>query len=170
MRDSVIRLHTEELVCDIAGKLALLAGAARGKDTDTEVDTHTVEDVLDDGNRELLENMVCRLVYEVMNLLYPFARTPQRGGVVDNKAHGVERYEIWLSFPYERSETQVRELCATAHEYIVDKCVAEWLSLTWPDSNWQEWEEKAQIQRERISAVLVVPLRPRRLRVTPHPY
>lgn len=166
MREKTIILETEELVCDISGKLSLVAQARRS--ADEEADTHAVEDILDDGNRELLENMVCRLVYEVMNLLYPFARTPVRGGMVSDRAQETERYEISLSFPHERSETQVRELCATVHEYIVDKSVAEWLSLTLPDSDWQIWEEKAQTLRERIAAILVSPLRPRTLRVRPH--
>lgn len=166
MKESVIRLHTEELVADIGGRLSLVAASLRGDDGDT----HTTEDVMDDGNREIVENIICRLVYEVMNILYPFARSPLQGGVVNDRSQAVDSYEIRLSFPRERSETQVRELCATVHEYIVDKCVAEWLSLTLPQSGWQVWEEKAQTLRERIATLLVHPLHPRRLRVRPHFY
>lgn len=164
MRQTTIRLKGEELLADISGRLSLLAKAYRTEDGDT----HDTEDALDDGNREMVLNTMARLFYETTNLLHPFAKLPVSGWPADNSPQGADEYAIFLQFPYERSEGQVQELSRSVHEYIVTKCVAEWLSLTLPQSDWQSWERKAQQTRERIGGLLVTPLRPERLRVRPH--
>lgn len=164
MRQTTIRLSGEELLADISGRLSLLAKAYRTEDGDT----HDTEDALDDGNREMVQNTVARLFYETANLLYPFCKSPLRSPTADGRARGADEYVLLLQFPYERSEGQVRELAPCVHDYIVQKCVAEWLSLTLPQSDWQTWEQRAQQTRERIGELLVTPLNPKRLRVRPH--
>lgn len=167
MRKVLLRYKTEELFADLSVRCGIAADAASlgGRDV------HNTRDVLDDGNREVLENTLSRLMYECTNILYPFCKTPVRGGVRVNDIDETECYEVEMVFPYERSETEVEEMRRTLQEYVVLKCLAEWLALTLPDTGqWQTWETKAQETRDRLATVLVLPMRPRTLRVRPRFY
>jgi len=172
MRKVLLKYFTEELFADISTRCLLAANAATAAGKSVQ---HDVSDALDDGNRELIGNTVSRLLFECMNILYPFCKTPvrrcRRHGADDNTAQDVEAYEIELTFPYERSETEVQQLKRCMNDYIVYKCTAEWLALTLPDTGqWQTWEQKAQEARDELATALVLPLRPRKLRVKPHFY
>lgn len=162
---------TEELLVDISGRCWLAADAA---ETGGMKDVHNMRDVVDDGNREIILNIMSRVMYESMNILYPFCKTPiktlRKTVSDDNRTEEAEVYVITLNFPYERSETEVQEMKRCIHDYVVYKCFAEWLALTMPESQWQVWEQKAQEVRDRLTTVLVLPLRPRTVRVRPYFY
>lgn len=172
MKKVILRYFTEELFADISTRCTLAANAAGAAGLSIQHDAH---DVLDDGNRELVMNIMSRLLFECMNILYPFCKTPVRtcrgNGADDNRAQDADAYEIELTFPYERSETEVQQLKRCMNDYIMYKCTAEWLALTLPDTGqWQTWEQKAQEVRDQLATVLVLPLRPRTLKVRPHFY
>jgi len=171
-RKVILRFFADELFADISTRCTLAANAATAAGRNVQ---HDVSDVLDDGNRELMTNTVSRLLFECMSILYPFCKTPvrrcHRNGTDDNMAQDADAYEIELDFPYERSETEVQLLKHCVNSYIVYKCVAEWLAATLPDTGqWQTWEQKAQEARDELATALVLPLRPRRMRVRPHFY
>lgn len=159
-------IHVEDLLADINGKVTMLAAGQREAGQAT--DTHNAEDTDDDGNREILLGMIGRLVYETANMLFPWTHC-QVASEYDNKPCETSHYRLLLRMGgHERGGTQMAELTATVHEYIVDKCVAEWLSLTLPNADWSVWESKASDLRERIVGVIALPIRPRELRVKPH--
>lgn len=160
-----IELRQDDLLADIANRLLVTANSI-GKDADTA----GTKDALDDGNREIITGLVAKYVYECMNILFPYAKTPVRRCRCDG-GNEADVYVIRLTFERERSETQVQELRRLIHDYIVYKCYAEWLEMTLPAANtYTIWEQKAEDTRERIAAVLVLPYEPRKLRVRPHWY
>lgn len=172
MRKVILKYFAEELLADISTRCTLAANAAGATGRTIQ---HDALDVLDDGNREVIMNTVSRLLFECMNILYPFCKTPVRhcrgNGSDDNMSQDVDAYEIELTFPYERSETEVQQLKRCMNDYIVYKSTAEWLALTLPDTGqWQTWEQKAQEVRDELTTVLVLPLKPRTLRVRPYFY
>lgn len=171
MKRIELKFFTEELFADIS---TLCAQAADAVSADGR-DTHHAKDALDDGNREVIVNIITRLMYECMNILYPFCKEPVRSRRSEagdsDRADGAEAYVVVLSFPYERSETEVQRMKSLVHGYITYKCTAEWLALTLPDTGqWQTWEQKAQDMREQLTMTLVLPLRPRTVRVRPRFY
>lgn len=157
----------ENLLADISALCgqAAAAAAAGGRDT------HRTEDVLDDGGRELVAGVMSRLMYESMAVLYPFCKRPVDRRGCDTADEGRDAYVITLDFPYERSEAGIRRVRGCIHSYVVYKCVAEWLALTLPDTGqWQTWEQKAQDMHGQLTESLVLPLRPKSLRVRQHFY
>lgn len=162
-----IDIRQDELLAEIAGRLKLTADSAGSN-----ADLHNTTDVLDDGNREIVTGLIARYMYEVMNILHPFAKMPvrrmRRGRDGDDEA---EMYGILLVFGRERSETQIQQLERLVKDYIVYRCFAEWTEMTMPGTNtYTMWEQKAEETREQIAACLVLPYSPKRLRVRPHWY
>lgn len=163
-----LRLLTEELFADISTRCLLAAKAAKGMGKDGVADT---ADVLDDGNREVVRNIMSRLVAECVAMLHPFAKRHARRVPIDDRVDEVDEYVVELSFPMERGETEMLHLLRCAHDYVVYKCLAEWLALTLPDTGqWQAWEQKAQDVREELAAALARPLRPGALHIRPRFY
>jgi len=167
MKKIQLTFYTEELLSDISTYCMASADAVATGGRDV----HNTKDVLDDGNREVVQRIISRQLYECMHILYPFAKAPIRSCYYDNDTKDVEAYVIELDFPYERNETDVRMLQENIQSYIVYKCLSEWLALTLPETGqWQMWESKAQEQREMITTALVLPLKPMAVRVRPQFY
>ena len=164
-----IVLKTEELYADIANRLTLTADSMEAQGGDT--DLSNTKDALDDGNREIVTGLIARFVYECMNIMYPYAKTPIRECRRDDNSDEVEAYAVALTFERMRSETCLCQLARLMHDYIVYKCYAEWLAMTMPVSNIHAmWEQKAADVREQIATTLVLPYEPKRLRIRPHWY
>lgn len=154
------------MLADIANRLLVTTNSM-----DNDVDTHNTKDVLDEGNQEVIMGMVSRQMYECMNILFPYAKTPVRRCRCGDGGNEADVYIIRLTFERDRSETQVQELRRLIHDYIVYKCYAEWLEMTLPAANtYTIWEQKAEDTRQRIASVLVLPYEPRKLRTRPYWY
>lgn len=161
-----IELKQDDLLADIANRLLVTANSM-----DNDADTHNTKDALDEGNREVITGLVAKYVYECMNILFPYAKTPIRRCRCGDGGNEADVYIIRLTFERERSETQVQELRRLIHDYIVYKCYAEWLEMTLPAANtYTIWEQKAEDTRQRIASVLVLPYEPKKLRVRPYWY
>lgn len=161
-----IELKQDELLSDVANRLLVTADSIGG-----DAETHNTKDALDEGNRETVTGLVAKYVYECMNILFPYAKTPVRRCRCGDDGNEADVYVVRLTFERERSETQVQELRRLIHDYIVYKCYAEWLEMTLPAANtYTIWEQKAEDTRQRIASVLVLPYEPKKLRVKPYWY
>lgn len=165
-----IVLYANDLYADIANRLTLTADSMEAQ---TEgADLHTAKDAMDDGNKDTIDNLVARHVFDCINLLYPYSKTPikrcRHNRESENEA---EAYVIHLTFEHPRSETSIQLLQRLIHDYIVYKCYAEWLEMTLPAANtYTIWEKKAEDTRQRIASVLVLPYESKKLRVRPYWY
>lgn len=161
-----IDIRQDDLLADIANRLKLAADSAGGN-----ADLHNATDVLDDGNREIVTGLIARYMYETMNILHPFAKTPVRRFRKEGGDDDAEMYGICLVFEKARSETQVQQLERLIRDYVVYRCFAEWLEMTMPGANtYTMWEQKAEDVKEQIGNCLVLPYSPKQLRVRPHWY
>lgn len=167
MKHTTLTYHLEELLLDISNRCLIAAKAVKADGNSIANDAF---DVLDDGNREIVLGIIERLMFECMNILFPYASCSIDSRKHCNRPKEVQAYAMTLRFSHERSETQVMELNRTVHDYVVCKVVAEWMAMALPNANWQKWETKAQELRERIVTVLATPLYPRTLRIKPHLY
>ena len=165
-----IVLYANNLYADIANRLTLTADSMEAQ---TEgADLHTAKDAMDDGNKDTIDNLVARHVFDCINLLYPYSKTPierqRRDRESENEA---EAYIIHLTFERPRSETSIQLLQRLIHDYIVYKCYAEWLATTVPQAGtYTMWEGKAESVREQIVTALVLPYDARQLQIRPHWY
>ena len=163
-------LYANDLYADIANRLTLTADSMEAQ---TEgADLHTAKDAMDDGNKDTIDNLVARHVFDCINLLYPYSKTPikrcRHNRESENEA---EAYVIHLTFEHPRSETSIQLLQRLIHDYIVYKCYAEWLAMTVPQAGtYTLWEEMAESVRGQIATALVLPYDARRLRIRPHWY
>lgn len=167
MKHTTLTFFLDDLLVDISNRCSVAANTVKAGGKETSSDA---EGVLDNGNRELVLGNIERLMFECMNILAPYASCSIVGRRHDNHPKEVEAYALTLCFAHERSDTQVRELNRTVHDYVVYKCTAEWIAMTLPDAAWQTWENKALELRDRIVTVLATPLYPRTLRIKPHLY
>lgn len=165
-----IVLYANDLYADIANRLTLTADSMEAQTEGS--DLHTAKDAMDDGNKDTIDNLVARHVFDCINLLYPYSKTPiERCRHNRESENETEAYVIHLTFEHPRSETSIQLLQRLIHDYIVYKCYAEWLAMTVPQAGtYTMWENKAEEIREQITTVLVPPYNAKRLRVRPHWY
>lgn len=165
-----IVLYANDLYADITNRLTLTADSMEAQAVNA--DLHTVKDVIDDGNKEIIDNLVARHVFDCVNLLYPYSKTPiERCRHNRENKNEAEAYIIHLTFERSRSETSIQLLQRLIHDYIVYKCYAEWLAITVPQAGtYTMWEGKAESVREQIVTALVLPYDARQLQIRPHWY
>lgn len=160
----VLAFEKDELLADIAACCEVVAMGAGG-------DGHLVKDVLDDGNRELVERSIARHFSECVNMLHPFAKCVAGSLRDDNRLAEVAAYEMALDLDRQRSDTSIIHLKNCVHDYIVCLTATEWLTMAMPDAkSLPALEAKAAELREQIATALALPYSPARLRVKGHWY
>lgn len=165
-----IVLYANDLYADIANRLALTADSMEAQGGNA--DLHTVKDAMDDGNKDIIDSLVARHVFDCINLLYPYSKTPiEHCRHYRKNENEAEAYVIHLTFEHPRSETSIQMVQRLIHDYIVYKCYAEWLAMTVPQvGTYTLWEEKAESVRGKIATALVPPYDARQLKIKPHWY
>ena len=167
--DIEIILETDDMLVEIANRLTVIADSIEAQNP---ADLHNTKDVLDDSNREIVQNIITGYVHECMDILFPFVKTPVRKCCKKTEyPDEIDKYVIVLSFNVMRSDTQIHHLQRLIRSYIVYKSCAEWLEMTLPKENiHQICENKSQIIRQQIVTALAVPFNASRIRIKPHWY
>lgn len=163
-----IELEADIIMADTANRLALVADSIPA---DGSQNTHHTKDILDEGNADIAKGLVKRFVFECMDLLYPYTKTPMRRIRRSDSNEDICAYVIHLTFERPRSETSLQRLARLVHDYVVYKCMSEWLDMTEHASKAAgTWVDKADEVREQIATTLALPYNPKTLRVKPRWY
>jgi hypothetical protein len=106
-------------------------------------------------------------VAEVTEMLYPYSVTHD----IDDEEYvndltEPEVYDITMRLPKEFSFDTVRLLKHLIHEYIIDRILEDWLSITKPSSQ-ANWRSKLEEIAEEIRRALVYRKRPLRRKMSP---
>lgn len=123
---------------------------------DDEHKRHQVFDIVEAGNVDRVTRVLNTSHTECVEMLYPYTKEeiPDTQKVLDDKLTEPEIYEIKLSLPHEFSLTTVKLLENLIHEYLVCRVLADWMSITNPDSE-ENWEKKFTSLRNKIKTSLL---------------
>ena len=117
---------------------------------------HQVFDIGQDGNADRVTRVLNMAYAECVEMLYPYSKEeiPDGQEALDDVLQEPEVYEIGLVLPGTFSLTTVRMLEALIHEYLVCRVLADWMSITNPESE-ARWEKKFTLLRDKIRTSLV---------------
>ena len=143
----------EELLYDIEN-LAHVEGDVM--DEGAQHARHLTQDVGDEGNVDAVTRVLNRAASECVEMLYPYTKEeiPEGQEALDDVLTEPEVYEIKLTLPETFSLTTLKLLEHLIHEYLVCRVLADWMSITNPESE-AGWEKKFTTLRNKIRTSLV---------------
>lgn len=117
---------------------------------------HQVCDIGQAGNADRVTRVLNMAHAECVEMLYPYTKEeiPDGQEALGDVLEEPEVYEIKLSLPEGFSLTTLRMLEHLLHEYLVCRVLADWMSITNPESE-GKWERKFATLRNKIKSSLV---------------
>ena len=117
---------------------------------------HQVFDIGQAGNVDRVTRVLNTAHAECVEMLYPYTKEeiPDGQEALDDVLTEPETYEIRLTLPETFSLTTLRMLEHLIHEYLVCRVLADWMSITNPESE-ANWQRKFTTLREKIRTALV---------------
>ena len=117
---------------------------------------HQVFDISQDGNVDRVTRVLNMAHAECVEMLYPYTKEdiPDEQEALDDVLTEPETYEINLELPETFSLTTLRMLEHLIHEYLVCRVLADWMSITNPESE-ANWEKKFTTLRNKIRTSLI---------------
>lgn len=124
--------------------------------TDDEHARHQVFDIGQSGNIDRVTRMLNLAHTECVEMLYPYTKTeiPDEQEALNDILTEPEEYNIELTLPKGFSLSTVKLLKNLIHEYFVCRVLADWMSITKPESK-AHWEEKLENIKYKIQTSLV---------------
>lgn len=123
---------------------------------DDEHARHQVFDIGQKGNIDRVTRMLNLAHAECVEILFPYTKKeiPDTHETLDDVLIAPEAYDILLNLPTDFSMTTVQLLKHLIHEYLVCRVIADWMSITNPNSE-ANWERKFESLRSKIRTCLV---------------
>lgn len=117
---------------------------------------HQVCDIGQEGNVDRVTRVLNTAHAECVEMLYPYTKEeiPDVQEALDDVLKEPETYEIRLTLPVTFSLTTLRMLEELIHEYLVCRVLADWMSITHPESE-SKWEKKFTTLQNKIRTTLV---------------
>lgn len=123
--------------------------------TDDEHARHQVFDIGENGNVDRVTRVLNLAHSECVELLFPYTKCEiSEVGMLDDTLTEPASYDITLYLPKYFSMTTVQLLRNLIHEYLVCKVLADWMSITNPNSQ-KNWEDKFGELKRKIQTSLV---------------
>lgn len=126
------------------------------KKADDEHGAHQIFDIGQSGNIDRVTRVLNLAHTECVEMLFPYtkAEIEDGGAEIDDELTAPESYDIEMRLPEGFSLTTVKLLSNMIHEYLVCRVVADWMSITNPDSQ-PKWESKFRELKIAIQTSLV---------------
>lgn len=146
----ILTFKTNELLYDIAN-YSYVEGDIMSEDN-IHAQHHT-QDIIAEGNIDRVYRVLGLSHAEVTEMLYPYSKSLELSSKLDNIETQPGEYEIVLKLTEGFSETTLQLLRHLIHEYMVSAVLADWLSITNPNSA-PNWEAKKEALKHRIKTCL----------------
>lgn len=152
-KDATLTFKRAELIYDASNYSFVEADILPEGD---ECRRHQVFDIRQDGNVDRVTRVLNMAHAECVEMLYPYTKEeiPDEQEALDDVLTEPEVYEIKLTLPEGFSLTTLRMLEHLIHEYLVCRVLADWMSITNPESE-ANWQRKFTTLREKIRTALV---------------
>lgn len=152
-RKKTVTLHfkREELLYDCKNYAFIEGDVMKAN---TEHDRHQVFDIGEDGNVDRVTRVLDLAFAQCVELCYPYSKVPMTEETsLDDTLEYREVYELRMLVPNDFSHTTVELLRRQIHELLVYKVMADWMSLTKPDSK-GNWQDKIDETEQGITSML----------------
>ncbi len=125
-------------------------------EADDEHARHQVFDIAEKGNIDRVTRVLNLAHAECVEMLFPYSKEdiPEGQEPMTDVMAAPEVYRIVLNLPDGFSLTTLRLLTHLIHEYLVCRVLADWMSITNPDSE-ETWEKKFRELKMKIQTSLV---------------
>ena len=152
-KDATLTFKRAELIYDASNYSFVEADIMPEGD---ECRRHQVFDIGQTGNVDRVTRVLNTAHAECVEMLYPYTKEeiPDGQEALDDVLKEPETYEIKLTLPETFSLTTIRLLEELIHEYLVCGVLADWMSITNPESE-ANWQRKFTTLREKIRTALV---------------
>lgn len=129
---------------------------------------HQVFDIGQEGNVDRVTRVLNTAHTECVEMLYPYTKEeiPDGQEALDDVLKEPDVYKIAMTVPEDFSLTTLRMLEQLIHEYLVCRVLADWMSITNPESE-ANWEKKFTALRNKIRTALVSRTRKVRRKLKP---
>lgn len=123
---------------------------------DDEHARHQVFDIAEKGNIDRVTRVLNLAHAECVEMLFPYSKEdiPEEQEPMTDVMAAPEEYCIVLNLPDGFSLTTLKLLTHLVHEYLVCRVLADWMSITNPDSQ-ANWEKKFRELKMKIQTSLV---------------
>ena len=122
--------------------------------TQDEHDRHQVIDIAEDGNIDRVTRVLDLVFAHCVELCYPYSKVPVNETTsLDDTLEERSTLVMRLLVPDDFSQTTVELLRRLIHELLVCRVMADWTSLTKPDSE-ANWANKAEGIEDKITSSL----------------
>ena len=137
----MIELQKKELIFDIKNTAAVYADSISSSVEDSH-SIHNIYDVGEDGNRDKLARILDSAVEDCNEMLFRYTKMKMLGGGFDSNeweecigspTNEEEAYYLAMRMPQGFSKTSVHTMTVYIHDYIVNQCLYEWLTIVYPD-------------------------------------
>ena len=142
----------EELLYDIKNN-AYIEGDALPDDASDHI-RHLIQDIGEEGNIDRVSRVLDRCHAQAKEALYPFTKHAVHSEEVNNRLREPAVYGIVLSLPSDFSQTTLRFLEKTIHEYMVSRVMEDWLSIV-NTPRMEIWRLKAETLWEELKGSLI---------------
>lgn len=143
--------HVSELLYDIKN-VAYVEGDIMVTDDDHQ--RHQVQDIGEDGNIDRVKRMLDLAFAECLEFCYPYTKVNvcDRSQACD-ALRDTDEYVMHMNVPSDFSQTTVLLLLRGIHDYMVNRVMYDWMSITNAKAA-ANWQEKAALQEESIKGML----------------
>lgn len=147
-RDETIVLHRDRILYDIEN-YGYVEGHVLGEENQHA--QHTLTDIGQEGNLDLVSRMLTSAFRQVVRLLSPYTDTDDttQGGSQCNCPDEPEAYELHMQVPATMPASAIRALASEVHDYMVARVLSDWMAMTNPQGAGR-WEAKAQVAQANI--------------------
>lgn len=148
-----LRFKWQELIYDAANYSFVEGDIMK---TDDEHARHQVSDIAEKGNIDRVTRVLNLAHAECVEMLFPYTKKeiPDWKESLNDELTAPEEYYITMNVPDGFSFTTVNLLQHLIHEYLVCRVLADWMSITNPNSE-ANWERKFERLRHKIQTSLV---------------
>ena len=163
-KQATLRFDRNELLNDI--KVNAYAEWETMK-RDNEHDKHMVADIAEKGNIERVTRVLDLTFANAVELCFPYSkRLVRHRSNRDNEYEEEDEYVMLLTVPDTFSETTLTLLEKLINELLVSTVLADWLSITKPESA-ANWAKKAAAQEMEITFALTHRCKPIKRKISP---
>lgn len=114
---------------------------------------HTLTEIGEEGNVDRVNRILAVVHDAAVEMLFPYTkREAQDEEVYCDRLTAPDEYVIEMSVPATMSSTTLRLLTKLIHEFMVARCIYDWLSITHPEAA-ENWLRKAATAEEEINSI-----------------
>lgn len=114
---------------------------------------YQVRDIDEDSNKYRVIRVLNLAYAECVEMLYPYTKTDINFAEKDNFLELPDVFRIEMIANCGFSQTTINILSLLIHEYMVNRVIADWLSINKPESQ-SNWEVKLEETRYKIKSTI----------------